>query len=87
MSILKSISKDNKIYGIPLDDLSYQQSKRTIEFALKVQPWLEENIGTFGQKWTVELDKTHDSLRLIFINESDETYFKLAWMQRDHEPN
>ena len=76
---------NNFIYGIPKQDLSYRQFKFATMFAVKVEPWLNENIGVFNVDWFVEADKSADSLRLQFKDDSTETYFKLAWMARDHD--
>lgn len=78
-------TENGKIYGIPIEELSYNQAKAAYKFAIKTQPWLEENIGKLGVDWFVEIDREFDSLRLQFKDEETETYFKLAWMQRDHE--
>lgn len=79
------VTKDGKMYGIPIEELSYKQARAAYVFAIKTQPWLEENIGKLGVEWFVEVDREFDSLRLQFKDEETETYFKLAWMQRDHE--
>ncbi len=84
-SKLKDISDDGKIYGIPVEDLSYNQAKVAIRFAMTTEPWLIENIGKFGKDWFVEQDHSHDSLRLQFKDDQTEMYFKLAWMQREHD--
>lgn len=84
-SKLRDIADDGKIYGIPIEDLSYNQAKVAIIFAKKTEPWLLENIGNFGKDWFVEQDKAYDSLRLVFKDEQTEMYFKLAWMQREHD--
>ena len=76
---------DLKVYGIPVEEMSYKQAQAAWKFAMKTQPWLEENIGKFGEDWFVEIDKEFDSLRLQFKDTETEAYFKLAWMQRDHE--
>ncbi len=85
-SKLDKLGVDGKIYGIPISELTYNQGKRVFEFAMKTQPWLEENIGEFGEDWFVEPDREHDSLRLQFKDAETEAYFKLAWMQREHDP-
>lgn len=79
------ITENGKVYGIPVEDLSYNQAKAVYSFAMKTQPWLESNIGEFGKEWFVEVDREFDSLRLQFKDPEIEAYFKLAWMQRDHE--
>lgn len=84
-SKLMDIADRGKIYGISVEDLSYNQAKLAIQFAAKTEPWLIENIGQFGKDWFVVQDKGHDSLRLTFKDEETEMYFKLAWMQREHE--
>lgn len=84
-SKLWDIADGGKIYGIPVEELSYNQAKLAIRFAAKTEPWLNENIGSFGKDWFVEQDKQYDSLRLNFKDEETEMYFKLAWMQRDHD--
>lgn len=83
-SKLSNLANDGKIYGIPISELTYNQGKRVFEFSTKTQPWLEENIGKFGEEWFVEIDKEYDSLRLQFKDGETAAYFKLAWMQRDH---
>jgi hypothetical protein len=76
------IDYDKRIYyGYPETQLTMQQIRRAISFNLLTQPWLEANIGTFGNEWFVELDKEADSLRILFKEETDEVTFKLAWMQ------
>ena len=82
---LGELAKDGKVYGIPIDDLSYNQGMAVIRFASTTQEWIEDNIGEFGKDWFVEIDREYDSLRLQFKDDATETYFKLAWMQRDHD--
>lgn len=84
-SKLLAIANGDKVYGIPVTELSYNQAKHAIRFAATTEQWLVENIGEFGKDWFVEQDKEYDSLRLSFKDEQTEMYFKLAWMQRDHE--
>lgn len=84
-SKLLDIADDGMIYGILVENLSYNQAKLAISFAAKTEPWLLENIGEFGKDWFVLQDPAHDSLRLSFKDEQTEMYFKLAWMQRDHD--
>jgi hypothetical protein len=84
-SKLLDIADEGKIYGIPVEHLSYNQAKLAIHFAAKTEPWLLENIGEFGKDWFVSQDLAYDSLRLSFKDEQTEMYFKLAWMQRDHD--
>lgn len=81
---LEAIAQDGKVYGIPIEELSYRQARLAIDFSINTHPWLLENIGEFGTDWFVEPDKEYDSLRLQFKDSETETYFKLAWMQRDH---
>ena len=80
--IIKKISTNERIYDIPITELSYNQGKLIYEFAKKTQPWLEENIGEFGKDWFVEIDREYDSLRLKFNDIQSETFFKLAFMGR-----
>ena len=68
-------------YGYPIALLSYYQIIKARNFARYVEPWLLENIGPFGEKWKVEIDKDFDSLRLQFVDNCDEVTFKLAWQQ------
>ena len=82
---LQDLAKDGKVYGIAVGDLSYKQGMAVIRFAATTHEWLEGNIGEFGKEWFVELDREFDSLRLKFKDSETETYFKLAWMQREHE--
>lgn len=82
---LMDMADEGKIYGIPVEELSYNQAKLAIRFASNTEQWLLENIGSFGKDWFVEQDKEFDSLRLKFKDEQTEMYFKLAWMERDHE--
>lgn len=72
-------------FGIHESELSYRQLWLAIEFIKKTQPWLEENIGDFNKDWFVEIDNSVDSLRLSFKDDETETYFKLSWMQMNHE--
>lgn len=81
-SKLSELAVDGKIYGVQVDDLSYRQAMKVIEFAMKVQPWLDDNIGAFGDEWMVEIDLEFDSLRLQFKDQQSEVYFKLAFMGR-----
>lgn len=68
------------IYGLSSEDLSYNQRMVARLFSERVEPWLNENLGRFGEEWFVEIDKEHDSLRLQFNDIETETWFKLAWI-------
>lgn len=81
---LKEVFKDGTVYGIPISEVSYKQAMKAINFATKVQPWLEENIGEFDKEWAVVPDKQYDSFRIVFATDELEMYFQLAWVQRDH---
>lgn len=72
-------------FGYAESELSYRQLSLAIEFMKKTQPWLEANIGEFNRDWFVEMDKSVDSFRLSFKDTETETYFKLSWMQMNHE--
>ena len=79
----------SKIYGFPSSDLSYNQTQIAYLFSKSVEPWLNDNLGKFGEEWFVEIDKEHDSLRLQFKNNETETWFKFAWIygaKEDFEP-
>lgn len=82
---VKDITHNGSIYGIPLEELSYRQVKVALDFANSTELWLKENISEFGEAWFVEPDKEYDSLRVLFKNLEDETYFKLSWMQQIRE--
>lgn len=71
---------DEVAYSIAIDDLTWLQQSRMLEFARSVEPWLLDNIGEFGVDWFVEVDDVMDSLRLTFKDQETETYFTLAWM-------
>lgn len=70
-----------KYYGYPESALTIGQIRKAIQFAETVEPWLILNVGDFGSRWFVELDYVADSLRVIFADDTDEAYFKLAWLQ------
>lgn len=77
--------KGHPLFGIPAEEFSYRQGRLAYEFAKKTQPWLEANIGKFGEDWFVEIDREADSLRLSFKDDETEVYFKLSWMQMEHD--
>lgn len=72
-------------YGFAADSLSYRQIQMAIGFMEKTQPWLEANIGEFNKDWFVDIDNQENSFRLTFKDDETETYFKLSWMQMNHE--
>lgn len=72
-------------FGFAIAELTDRQIQLSIEFTKTTQPWLEANIGEFNQDWFVDVDKNANSLRLTFKNDELETYFKLSWMQMNHE--
>lgn len=73
------------IYGYPIKELSYKQLKTAMKFKITVEPWLIDNVGEFNKDWFVEIDKSYDDLRLQFPDPDTETWFHLAWMQRNHD--
>ena len=72
---------DKEFYGIPTGSLSLTQLIKIAKFQNTVEPWLLDNLGKFGEQWTVEIDMEFDSLRLQFNDVETETWFKLAWLQ------
>ena len=74
-----------EFFGFAIADLSDRQIQLAIDFIKKTQPWLEANIGNLNEEWFVDVDKDANSLRLTFKNDELETYFKLSWMQMNHE--
>lgn len=82
---MRDIAADGKIYGVPMNELSYRQQRLALQFSNTTQLWLEENIGMFDQDWFVVTDKEYDSWRVQFKNLEDETYFRLSWMQQIQE--
>jgi hypothetical protein len=77
--------KGHPLFGIPAEEFSYRQGRLAWEFSTKTQPWIEENIGKLGEDWFVEIDREADSLRLSFKDDETEVYFKLSWMQMEHD--
>ena len=77
--------KGHPLFGIPAEEFSYRQGRLAYEFSKKTQPWIEEHIGKLGEDWFVELDREADSLRLSFKDDETEVYFKLSWMQVEHD--
>ena len=88
--IVDLIKNDQYYYGFHISDLTFTQLKRAIEFQERVEPWLTENLGKFGEEWFVEIDKDNNSLRVKFKDNETETWFKLAWIygaKEDYEAN
>ena len=77
--------KGHPLFGIPAEEFSYRQGRLAWEFSTKTQPWIEANIGKLGEDWCVEIDREADSLRLSFKDDETEVYFKLSWMQMEHD--
>lgn len=77
------VEGEGTLYGYKVDELSYKQVKSALKFKNTVEPWLNDNIGEFGKEWFVELDKSSDDFRLQFPDQETETWFTLAWMQRE----
>ena len=76
-------NKPTHIYGYKIDELSYKQVMSALKFQTTVEPWLNENVGEFNKDWFVEIDKSHNDLRLQFSDPDTQTWFSLAWMQRE----
>ena len=82
---MNTLQQHQSFIGIPAEEFSYRQGRLAWEFSTKTQPWIEENIGKLGEDWFVEIDREADSLRLSFKDDETEVYFKLSWMQMEHD--
>jgi hypothetical protein len=82
---MNTLRQHQSFFGIPAEEFSHRQGTLAYEFSKKTQPWIEEHIGKFGEDWFVELDREADSLRLSFKDDETEVYFKLSWMQFEHD--